>query len=130
MSGRPVIWPIIAIGALLMSPAAVAAGDEAASQSFALVGVNVIPMDEERVLTDQTVVVIDGFIRIIGAPDQTDVPDGIPTIPGRGRFLLPGFADLHVQCAHAGQHSQVTKIGHYRELCDRRPAHRSDPGRQ
>jgi len=100
MSGRSEIWPIIAIGALLMSSAAVAAGDEAASQSFALVGVNVIPMDEERVLTDQTVVVIDGFIRIIGAQDQTDVPDGIPTIPGRGRFLLPGFADLHVHIAH------------------------------
>ena len=100
MSGRPLTWPIIAIGAFLMSPAAVAAGDEAASQSFALVGVNVIPMDEERVLTDQTVVVIDGFIRIIGAQDQTDVPDGIPTISGRGRFLLPGFADLHVHIAH------------------------------
>jgi tetratricopeptide (TPR) repeat protein len=100
MSGQPVIWPIVAIGALLMSPAPVAAGDDAASQSFALVGVNVIPMDEERVLPDQTVVIIDGFIQTIGAQDQTDVPDGIPSIPGRGRFLLPGFADLHVHITH------------------------------
>jgi len=100
MNGRPLIWVILALGAVLASSAAIPADGAAASQSFALVGVNVIPMDEERVLTDQTVVVIDGFVRIIGAQDQTDVPDDIPTIPGNGRFLLPGYADLHVHIAH------------------------------
>jgi len=100
MGGRPLIWVILALGVVLASSAAVPADDAVASQSFALVGVNVIPMDEERVLTDQTVVVVDGFVRIIGAQDQTDVPDDIPTIPGDGRFLLPGYADLHVHIAH------------------------------
>jgi len=93
MSGRRLIWIILALGGVQASSAA-------ASQSFALVGVNVIPMDEERVLTDQTVIVIDGFVQIIGAQDHTDVPDDVPTIPGNGRFLMPGFADLHVHITH------------------------------
>ena len=37
-----------------------------AGQSVAFVGVNVIPMDRERVLRDQTVIVRDGLIAEIG----------------------------------------------------------------
>ena len=100
MSRRPVICVMLALSAVLASSVAAAAGDEATSQSFALIGVNVIPMDEERVLADQTVVVIDGVIRTIGDQHQTEVPDCVPTIPGNGRFLVPGFADLHVHITH------------------------------
>lgn len=100
MSGRPLIWVILALGSALAGSTFVLADEAAGAQSFAVVGVNVIPMDDERVLTEQTVVVIDGVIRTIGDQDQTEVPDGVLTIPGNDRFLLPGFADLHVHITH------------------------------
>jgi len=63
---------------------------------FAIVGVHVIPMDEDRVLENQTVVVLDGRITEVGAVDATPVPEGLRRIEGEGRYLMPGLADLHV----------------------------------
>ena len=61
----------------------------------AFVHVNIVPMDSERVLHDQTVIVQDGLIRSIGA--NSPVPDGARVIDGGGRqYLSPGLADLHI----------------------------------
>jgi tetratricopeptide (TPR) repeat protein len=63
---------------------------------FAIVGVNVIPMDTERLLEDQVVIVEHGVIQSIGATAATTLPDDIVQIDGAGRYLIPGLADLHV----------------------------------
>jgi imidazolonepropionase-like amidohydrolase len=63
--------------------------------SYAFVDVNVIPMDSERVLADQTVVVQDGRITAVGPSAGTPVPAGATRIDGRGRYLLPGLAEMH-----------------------------------
>ena len=65
-------------------------------QTIAFVGVNVVPMDRERVLTAQTVVVENGRIAAMGPADKTAVPDGSLRVEARGKYLLPGLADLHV----------------------------------
>ena len=57
--------------------------------------VNVIPMDRERVLRDQTVVVRDGLIREVGDARRVRVPEGALRIDGRGKYLLPGLVDMH-----------------------------------
>jgi hypothetical protein len=63
--------------------------------------VNVVPMDSERVLRDQVVVVRDGEIVALGGEGKAEPPAGdVATIDGKGAFLLPGLADLHV---HAQQ---------------------------
>ncbi len=62
----------------------------------AFVGVNVVPMDAERVLLGQTVVVEDAHVVTIGPVDEVPVPDGARVIYGRGRWLVPGLADMHV----------------------------------
>jgi hypothetical protein len=62
----------------------------------AFVHASVIPMDEERVLRDQTVVVAGGTIVAIGPADATRVPDGALVIDATGRYLLPAFCDMHV----------------------------------
>ncbi len=59
----------------------------------AYVDVHVVPMDRERVLRDQTVIVEGGRITAIG--DRIKIPAGAKVIDGRGRFLLPGLADMH-----------------------------------
>lgn len=66
-----------------------------AAQGHAFVGVTVIPMDTERTLPDQTVVVRDGRIVAMGPAASTAVPDGVTRIEGRGRYLMPGLAEMH-----------------------------------
>ncbi len=61
----------------------------------AFVGVTVIPMDRQRLLENQTVVVRDGRIAAIGAASSTTVPSGAVRIDGRGKFLMPGLAEMH-----------------------------------
>src|SRR5688572_32815259 len=57
--------------------------------------VNVIPMDRERVLRGQTVVVRDGLIREVGDARRVRVPSGAERIDGRGKYLVPGLVDMH-----------------------------------
>ncbi len=63
--------------------------------SFAFTNVNVVPMDSERVLDDQNVVVEDGRITALGPAAATSVPSGATEIDGQGKFLIPGLAEMH-----------------------------------
>ena len=63
--------------------------------SYAFVDVNVIPMDAERVLEAQTVVVQSGLIAALGPSTTTPVPEAATRIDGRGHYLLPGLAEMH-----------------------------------
>ncbi len=67
----------------------------ASQQVTAFTNVNVIPMDRERVLEDQTVIVRDGRIAQIGPSRSTRVPDGARLVDGNGRYLIPGLAEMH-----------------------------------
>lgn len=58
-------------------------------------GVRVLPMDEERTLEDQTVVVQDGRVAWIGRAEDVQVPEGAVRVDGAGRTLLPGLAEMH-----------------------------------
>jgi hypothetical protein len=61
----------------------------------ALVAVNVVPMDRERVLMNQTVLVEGGKIAAMGL--GLKVPDGARVIDGHGTaWLSPGLADMHI----------------------------------
>ena len=68
---------------------------ESGKTTFAFVGVTVVPMDVERLLEDQTVLVADDRIIRIGPTDEVDVPDGATTIDGSGLYLMPGLAEMH-----------------------------------
>ena len=67
----------------------------AQSRPIAITNVTVIPMDSERTLRDQTVIVRDGRIVTVGAAAHTAVPAGATRINGRGKFLMPGLAEMH-----------------------------------
>ena len=64
--------------------------------SIAFVHANVVPMDSERVLEDQTVVVSGGRIAAVGPSGRTPVPPGARVVDARGGYLSPGLADMHV----------------------------------
>lgn len=80
------------------SGAAAEAGGAAAaadSADYAFIGVSVVPMDEERVLPSQTVLVLGDRIVAIGDADETSVPEGAERIDGQGKYLMPGLAEMH-----------------------------------
>ena len=63
--------------------------------TFAIVNVNVIPMDKEQVLKDQIVVIENGTIKELGKKENIRIPKGASLIDGTGKYLLPGFFDMH-----------------------------------
>lgn len=75
----------------------------------AFVNVNVVPFDRERILEGQTVIVRDGRIAEIGPTQKTKVPAGALQIEGRGKYLMPGLADMHVHLfPGTGQQDDLT----------------------
>ena len=64
-------------------------------QTVAFVNVNVIPMDTERVLESQTVIVQGDRIVEIGAAKEVSVPPGAQVIDGNAKYLIPGLTDTH-----------------------------------
>lgn len=63
------------------------------ARPLCITNVTVIPMDFERVLENQTVIVQRG--KVVARGESLDIPLGAEVIDGRGRYLVPGFADMH-----------------------------------
>jgi imidazolonepropionase-like amidohydrolase len=61
----------------------------------AFVGVTVIPMDRERRLAGQTVLVRGDRIVEIGPSARVKVPEGSARVDGSGKYLIPGLAEMH-----------------------------------
>ena len=61
----------------------------------AFVNVSVIPMDRERTLPGQTVMVRGDRIVALGPSDRVKLPVGGIKVDGRGKFLIPGLAEMH-----------------------------------
>ncbi len=58
-------------------------------------GVNVIPMDQERVLENQTVVVRNGRISVIGPERNVKIAKDALVLNAKGKYLMPGWAEMH-----------------------------------
>jgi imidazolonepropionase-like amidohydrolase len=61
----------------------------------AFVGVTVLPMDKEAAVPNQTVIVRGQKIAWVGAADASRIPDGAVRVDGKGKFLMPGLAEMH-----------------------------------
>jgi imidazolonepropionase-like amidohydrolase len=57
--------------------------------------VNVIPMDQERILQRQTVIVKNGRIMWMGPASQARPAAGAIVIEAEGKYLIPGLAEMH-----------------------------------
>lgn len=66
------------------------------SLTTAFVGVTLLDMVHDAPLPDHTVLVEDGRIAAVGPSGGVAVPPDARRIDGRGRFLMPGLADMHV----------------------------------
>ena len=77
----------------------------------AFVGVNVVPLDREHVLAGQTVVVQGERIVAMGPASRTPVPAGATRIDGRGKYLMPGLAEMHAHVVGGNNpnHEQINR---------------------
>ncbi len=62
--------------------------------TVAFENVTVIPMDTERILEGQTVIIEDGRIADIGPSGEIEIPTDAHIVGGEGRFLMPGLSDM------------------------------------
>jgi hypothetical protein len=69
--------------------------DAAKQYVIAFVDVTLVPMDRERLVPHQTVLVRGTRIAEIGPVPQLHLPSEAQRIDGRGKFLMPGLADMH-----------------------------------
>ena len=81
---------------LLILTLAFVASAQTKRDVVAFVNVTVIPMDKERLLSNQTVIVSNGVIAEIGDAKRVTIPKGAQRIDGIGKFLIPGLSDMHV----------------------------------
>lgn len=70
------------------------------AQTVAFTNVNVIPMDKERVLQNQTVLIKDGVISEIGA--KVKIPKDALKVDAKGKYLIPGLVDMHTHLLSDG----------------------------
>jgi len=92
------LW-LMALAALsaCAGPQGIASPAAVQTPQLAIVGVAVIPMTEgTTILNDRTVLIRDGRIEAIGARSKVRVPAGARIIDGKGKYLMPGLADMHV----------------------------------
>lgn len=92
---------VVVIGVLLAARAQqLSAGEDPegtqARSVTAFTDVHILPMDRERVLDHQTVLVSDGKIVAMGLAREVKVPANARSIVATGEWLLPGLADMHV----------------------------------
>ncbi len=88
---------------------AVARTTQAPPATIAVTGVSVVPMDRERVVDGQTVIVVGGRISAMGPSGTLKVPAGATVIDGRGKFLMPGLAEMHAHVPPANAPPAVTE---------------------
>jgi imidazolonepropionase-like amidohydrolase len=81
----------------------------AAEPVTAFVGVTVLPMDTARALPRHTVVVRGDRIVQVGPQRSVRVPAGARVVQGRGRFLMPGLAEMHGHVPPPGAPAQYTE---------------------
>jgi imidazolonepropionase-like amidohydrolase len=98
MVRRAFLW-LLGFAALsaCAGPQRTAAPAQVQASQLAIVGIAVIPMtDGSTILKDRTVLIRDGRIAALGPRSKVTVPAGARVIDGRGKYLLPGLADMHV----------------------------------
>lgn len=85
--------PFITILSLFVITACAQEVTDSRQREIVIQSVNVVPMDSERILENQTVVIRDGRITAIGSKIKPGKNALI--VNGQGKYLIPGLAEMH-----------------------------------
>ncbi len=64
-------------------------------EAIAFTNVNVIPMNSDQILENQTVVVKGRTISLVTPADNVSLGNDVQKIDGTGKYLIPGLAEMH-----------------------------------
>jgi imidazolonepropionase-like amidohydrolase len=78
-------------------------------QTVVFVNVTVVPMDRDGVIADQTVIVRGGVIAEVGPAARVRVPGGALRVDGRGKYLMPGLAEMHGHLPNPNAGAEITE---------------------
>jgi hypothetical protein len=89
--------PLLVLAILFTScfPASKQENGDARQDEIVFLSVNVIPMDSERILENQAVVVKDGKITAVGDLQEVKYSRNAFVINAKGKYLIPGLAEMH-----------------------------------
>jgi hypothetical protein len=62
---------------------------------YAIQHVNIIPMNKEGLIKDQTILIENGKIVRIGSSYKVKLKEGTIVIDGKGKYVIPGLFDMH-----------------------------------
>ena len=68
----------------------------------AIRNVNVIDVENQKILPGYDVVSIEGKIKYVGKTGEFKIPGNLKIIDDKGRYLVPGFTDAHVHFFQTG----------------------------
>ena len=74
------------------------------SEPVAIVNVTTLTMNDSLRRPAQTVLIANGMIVRVGPESEVAIPSGVRRVDGRGKYLIPGLADMHV---HFGRSDSV-----------------------
>ena len=89
--------------ALLISAACFNSCSKRSPSAFAITHVTVINVTGAAPQRDSTVIVSGGQIIAVGAADTIAIPRDAKVMDARGKFLIPGLADMHLHLTGAGE---------------------------
>ena len=92
---------------LLFWPQLVCARDSLEASKRPIIAIEriaVVDVVRGEVVQPRTVLIVDGRIAAVGAPDAIDIPSAAVRVEGRGRFLMPGLVDMHVHLFNNASH--------------------------
>ena len=96
---RSIFTAVVVFAALTLFLDTTSSSARAQTQSdsvhIAFRNVNVVPMDAERVLHAQTVLIQGHRIVALGDAAHIAIPSGSLEIDGTGKFLIPGLGEMH-----------------------------------
>ena len=95
ISGHAQVRRLAAVAALAFITSACGGPDTLIAGDVAFVNVNVLPMDGDRVLEDQAVIIENGRIIAIGSADEIGPEEGVDVIEADGLYLMPGLTEMH-----------------------------------
>lgn len=102
---------VVAVTAFALPLTTLRAQQPAPNTVTAFVNVTVIPLDRDRILERQTVVVRGDRIVALGRSGRTTVPSGATRIDGSGKYLMPGLAEMHAHVVGGNNpnHEQINR---------------------
>jgi len=80
------------------------------STSIAIREVTVISPKSRKIIPNQTVIITGGKINKLGNTKQLTIPSGALIIEGKGKFLVPGIAEMHAHIPVPDSSNDLTTL--------------------